>query len=79
MVAKRLPRNTRVDPIRAGWEIERARKERIDKLAEHAGVSASAYIERVIDHLEEELTDRGVPQWWPQPEPDDGELPIDTA
>lgn len=79
MAVKRLPRGTRVAPTRAGWEIETARKERVEKLARHAGVSPSVFIERVIDHLDEELTDRGVPVWWPQPELKDGELPIDTA
>ena len=51
----------------------------IRQLAERAGVSAAVFLERVIDHLEEELTDRGLPNWWPAPEPRDGELPIDTA
>ncbi len=79
MQVRRRPRGTRVAPVRVAWEIERVRKERFDQLARQAGVSASVFLELVIDHLEGELTDRGVPEWMPQPEPDEGELPIDTA
>lgn len=76
---RRLPRDTRVDPVRTPWEIERAAKTRFDAIARNSGMSSSAFLERVIAHLEDELTDRGVPSWLPQPEPDDGELPIDSA
>lgn len=79
MSVQRLPRGTRRKPVRVGWAIEEERKKRFEQLAEHAGVSAAVFFERVIDHLDEELTDRGVPAWWPQPELKDGELPIDTA
>jgi hypothetical protein len=76
---KRLPRGTRVAPTRAGWEIETATKERVDKLARRAGVSSSVFIERVIDHLDDELTVQGIPSWWPEQEPAEDELPIDAA
>lgn len=79
MQVRRRPRGTRVAPVRVAWEIERVRKERFELLARRAGVSASVFLELVIDHLEGELTDRGVPEWMPQPEPNEGELPIDTA
>mgnify|MGYP003618307567 CR=1 FL=1 len=79
MAVKRLPRGTRVAPTRAGWEIETARKERVDKLARRAGVSASVFIERVIDHLDGELNIHGIPNWWPDQRPIEGELPIDTV
>lgn len=79
MQVKRRTRGTRVAPVRVSWEIERTRKERLELLARQAGVSASVFLELVIDHLEDELTDRGVPTWMPQPEPNDGELPIDSA
>lgn len=78
MAVKRLPRGTRIAPTRTAWEIETSRKERFEQLARHAGVSGSVFLERVIDHLEDELTDRGLPNWWPEPEPDDGELPIES-
>ncbi|PRI12511.1 hypothetical protein [Leucobacter massiliensis] len=76
---QRAPWGERTDPKRVSWMIEGAYKERFEKLAEHAGVSAAVFLERVIEHLEDELTDRGLPNWWPQPELKDGELPIDTA
>lgn len=76
---RRLPRDTRIDPVRTPWAIERAAKESFDRIARNSGMSSGAFLERVIEHLEDELTDRGVPHWLPQPEPDDGELPIEPA
>jgi len=74
MPAKRLPRGTRQRPVRVSWLIEERSKERLEKLADHAGVSAAVFLERVIDHLGEDLTDRGLPTWWPTPALKDGEL-----
>ncbi len=68
-----------MQPVRVGWLIEERRKKRFAQLAERADVSEAVFLERVIDHLEEELTDSGLPNWWPAPEPRDGEPPIDTA
>lgn len=76
---RRLPRGTRVDPVATPWVIERSSKERLDTMARAAGMSASVFLERVIEHVGDELTDRGVPSWLPQPEPDEGELPIEPA
>lgn len=59
-----------------GWAIERFRKDRLSQLAAHADVSNAVFLEAVIDHLEDELNDRGLPFWWPAQEPKDGELPI---
>lgn len=58
--------------------VEEASKHRFDQLAAQAGLSGAAFFEAVVSHLDDELTDRGVPAWLPQPEPRDGELPIDT-
>jgi hypothetical protein len=66
-----------VDPVAIGYVIERSAKDRLDQIAEHAEVSSAVMFERLIEHTE--LTDRGVPVWWPEPEPKDGELPIDSA
>lgn len=79
MTIKRAPRGSRVAPVRAAWSIELQRKERFDQIARNSGVTSSLFLELVIDHLETELSDRGVPLWLPQPEPADGELPIDAA
>ena len=78
MAIQRVPRGTRVETARLALGIERSKKDRLDQLAAHAGVSSAAFVEAVIDHLETELTDRGLPNWWPAPEPKDGELPIDA-
>lgn len=79
MAAQRLPRGTRVNPKRVGWLIEETKKERFEQLAAHAGVSAAVFLERVIDHLDEELTDRGLPPWWPEPETNPEELDMTTG
>lgn len=79
MTSRRRPRGTRIAPVRVAWEIERDRKLLFEQVARKVDVSASVLLEMVIDHLEDELTDRGVPNWLPQPEPADGELPIDTV
>jgi len=38
-----------------------------------------AFLEAVIDHMETEITHRGLPSWWPAQEGTDGEWPIDAA
>ena len=74
MTPRKLPRNTRVDPARLSLVIERRRKERMEQLALHLNVSSAAFLEAMIDHLDDELDVRGVPSWWPAPEKKDGEL-----
>lgn len=74
MTAARLPRSTRVDPVKFGYVIDRPYKTRFEQLAQRAGVSGAVYLERLLEHLETELTDRGLPEWWPEPELKDGEL-----
>lgn len=44
--------------------ISRDRKERFDEVAKSANVSASVFLERLIDHLETQMTHDGVPEWW---------------
>lgn len=65
--------------MRLGWAIEERRKKRLESLAALAGVSAAVFLEGLIDHVESELNERGLPTWWPEQEPRDGELPIDSA
>lgn len=74
MSTARLPRNTRVKPVKVGYVIDGPYKDRFEQIAGAAGASAASFLEAVIAHLETELTDRGVPSWWPAPEPKDGEL-----
>jgi len=59
-----------------GYVVERSAKERLDKIAERAGVSSAVMFEHIVANLE--LTDQGLPRTWPA-SPRDGELPIDTA
>ncbi|WP_440711641.1 hypothetical protein [Herbiconiux sp. YIM B11900] len=77
MAPRRRPRGTLIDPVSMGYEVERASKARFDAVAERAGVSSAVLFERMVDHLE--LTDQGLPIWWPEELPRDGELPIDSA
>jgi hypothetical protein len=79
MSVQRLPRGTRLDPQKTGWLIAGAKKEVFEQMAANAGVTSAVFLERVIDHLKETRTDRGLPPWWPVPEPRDGELPIEAA
>lgn len=65
------------DPVPTGYVIERATKERLDALAEHANVSSALFFERLVENVE--LNERGLPIWWPDQQPRDGELPIDSA
>lgn len=65
--------------MRLGWAIEERRKQRLEALAAHAGVSGAVFLERLIDHTVDELNERGLPPWWPEQELRDGELPIDSA
>lgn len=73
----RRPRGTRVDVVRAGWEIEREAKHKVEAIARRLRVSPSVLVEALIEHVELDL--RGVPTWWPSQELADGEMPIDTA
>jgi len=79
MSVERLPRGTRLDPQKVSWLIAGQKKQSFERMARAGGVTASVFLERVTAHLEEDLTDRGVPSWWPVPDPKDGELPIDPA
>lgn len=76
MSRRQVPRGTRTAPARLSLIVEEERKRRFDQMAAQAGMSAAGFFEAVVTHLEGDLTDRGVPHWLPQPEPDDGELPI---
>ena len=79
MVVQRLPRNTRVKPARLSLVVEEDVKVWFHQLAEHAGVSDAALFEQQVRNLRDNLTDRGLPTWWPAPTPNDGELDIDAA
>lgn len=74
MAPRRLPRGTRQHPVRVPYAIEGAKKERLDALARHAGVSTAILLERMIDHLDDELGEDGLPTWWPADEQQ--ELPV---
>lgn len=78
MTIKRLPKNSRTDPVRSGWVIERSLKTDLEKYAATAGISASAFVEQTIKHLKTELDDRGVPAWLPRKDATGDELPIDS-
>lgn len=73
-----IPRGTRAVPARVSLVVEEASKERFIQIAEHSGISQAAFFEALVAHLDDELTDRGVPTWLPQPTPSDGELPIEV-
>lgn len=73
----RLPRYTRVSPVTAGWEIEKANRDRFNAIAAHNGMSGGAMLDQLIVNLP--LDQRGRPVWLPAVPTQDGELPIDAA
>lgn len=79
MTRRQNPRGTRTVSARVSLVVEEASKLSFDRMAIRAGYSSAGFYEAVVKHLESELTDRGVPSWLPQPEPLDGELPIEAA
>ena len=79
MTRRQIPRGTRTASARLSLVVEEEKKDRFAVIAKQSGLSCAGFFEALVDHLETELTDRGVPSWLPQPEPHDGELPIDAA
>lgn len=73
MAPRRRARGSLVDPVNLGYEVERAAKSRLDRVAELAGVSSAVMFEHIMQNIE--LTDQGLPATWPE-NPRDGELPI---
>ena len=73
MAARRLPKGTRVNPVRLGWAIEEPRKDVIDDLAKRAGVSSAVVLEAIIDHIQPDIPNVGLPSWMLK---DQGALPI---
>lgn len=76
MSQRRRPRGSLKQPIQVGYTVERLTKDRFDAIARRAGVSSAALFELLVEHVE--LTDQGLPAWWPEEEPRNGELPIDS-
>ncbi len=76
-MSPRRPRGSLQDPVQTGYRVERADKVRFDSIAKQSGLSPSQLFEEILVHMP--LTSRGTPTWLPEPEPKDGELPIDSA
>jgi hypothetical protein len=64
-----------VDPVPLGYKIERRLRNRVQQLADNAGVSGAVMLEFIIEHTE--VTTQGLPAGWPVNDRD-GELPIDV-
>lgn len=74
MTAARLPRDTRNFPVKFGYVVDRPYKVSFERMANRAGVSGAVFLERWIEHEMSNLTDRGLPSWWPEPETNPEEL-----
>ena len=74
MTAARLPRDTRTDPVKFGYVVDGPYKASFELMANRAGVSGAVFLERWIEHERANLTDRGLPSWWPEPETNPEEL-----
>lgn len=75
MAARRRPRGSLLAPVAIGYVVEKEAKDRLDRLAELAGVSSAVMFEHIIGKLE--VNTRGLPVTWPQQELNDGEIAID--
>jgi hypothetical protein len=73
-MSPRLPRGTRQRPVRTGWVIAQDDKLQLERLAAISGVSAAAFLEQLINHVE--LDENDVPVWWPKQTNE--ELPINA-
>lgn len=66
-------------PISLGWTVEQDARDQVDRMAHRANVSSAVFFERMVEHVETELTAQGIPSWWPAgPAFVDGELLINT-
>lgn len=78
MATPRLPRGTRDTPVTAGWKIEERNRDRWNKIAAGAGISAGALFDLMVQSIEVDGPNR--PSWLPDdPTRRDGELPIDAV
>jgi hypothetical protein len=78
MADYRRARGALRDPVNLGWEVERVKRERFKAMAENCELSAAVFFEQVVEHLEQELTNQGIPSWMPEKDRT-GELPIEPA
>lgn len=65
------------DPVPAGYRIERATRDELQRLAKAAGISASALIEELVARVERDAD--GAPVWADELHNHDEELPIGRA
>jgi hypothetical protein len=71
--SSRRPRGTLLEPAKVHWEVEKAAKDKFDAIADRLELSGAQFFEYMVEHLE--LTDQGVPVWWPEQDRSE-ELPI---
>ncbi len=77
MAQQKTLRGTVQVPKQQRFTVDAETKRRFDSIARKAGVSKSYFFTRLVENIE--LTDQGLPVWWPEEPPRDGELPIDSA
>ena len=66
----RRPRGSMESPVALGWRIEEASRDHVKLLARNANVSEAVMLEFLINNFE--VTSRGLPKGWPEPEEDGG-------
>ncbi len=75
MKPARVPRDTRIEPVKfGGYVVDKVYREKFERIVDRTGVSGALFLERLIEHLEDELDERGFPAWWPDKQLEDGEL-----
>ena len=77
MAKEKTLRGTVQVSVQQRFTVDAETKRQFDTFARQAGVSNSYFFTKLVESVE--LNDRGLPTWWLDELPRDGELPIDSA
>ena len=70
-----LAYGSRKNPVRTNWVIGDAQKQFVKEIGRRANTSDAVALEMMLNYLESETPENGLPSWWPVPD-QEGKLPI---
>lgn len=76
MTVRRRERGSLVEPRKVAFTIEAEADDRITESATKLGITRSAYIQWLAEHVQRDAA--GLPVGWPEDSSRNGELPIDS-
>ena len=76
MTVRRRERGSLVEPRKVAFTIEAEADDRITESATKLGITRSAYIQWLAEHVQRDAA--GLPLGWPKDTSRNGELPIDS-